>query len=472
MKLSQEPYKGTRDFYPEDMAIQKYIFSVMRRVVEKYGYQEYNASLLEETDLYRAKSGEEIVNEQTYSFTDRGGRDVTIRPEMTPTAARMGGRRRKELAFPLRWYSIPNMWRYEKPQRGRLREHWQLNVDMFGVENIEAEKEMIMISYDTMREFGVSEEKFIIKINSRRLMNAFYEYLGLDDAQSYRLSKLIDRKMKMGEKEFKAQAEEILGNDKRVKFLMKFLGVKRVEDAEKQELRINPASSAGQELGMGKEKKVEGKNRNWKLDTPIQRARIGNWEGGDGMKEIKDIMDGLKKSGIKNVVFDPTLMRGFDYYTGTVFEVFNTNPKNPRSVFGGGRYDDLVGIFGVEKVPGIGFGMGDVIIRDILETYKLLPVYRSSTDLYICKLSSDYLEFVDELAGYLRKEGVNVAVDYTNRKLGAQIKTADRQKIPFVVCIGEDEVKTGRFKVKNMKTGKEILTDREEIVIEIKKLCL
>ena len=169
-KLSMDPYRGTRDFYPEDMLVRNYMFDTMSRTVERYGYVEYGASLLEETALYKAKSGEEIVNEQTYSFTDRGGRDVTIRPEMTPTVARMIARRRKEFTFPLRWYSNPNLFRYERPQRGRVREHWQFNVDIFGIDSVSADIEIISVAYDIMRVFGAENKNFEIKINDRRLL--------------------------------------------------------------------------------------------------------------------------------------------------------------------------------------------------------------------------------------------------------------------------------------------------------------
>lgn len=440
-KLSVEPYKGTRDFYPEDMFLQKYIFSVMRRVVESYGYQEYNASILEETDLYRAKSGEEIINGQTYSFTDRGGRDVTIRPEMTPTVARLVARKRKELAFPLRWYSIPNLLRYERPQRGRLREHWQLNVDIFGVEGTGADKEMIMISSDIMKAFGAKDENFSIKINSRKIINYLLEnYLKIGKEQSYKISKLIDRKAKISEREFKGQAEQILKDEEKIKVFMKFLGADKVEEVEEM-------MKAGDESERGEK---------------VDREKMGT-------DNIKAVINDLKKLGIKNIIFDPTLMRGFDYYTGIVFEVFDNNPKNNRSLFGGGRYDDLVGIFNVEKVSGAGFGMGDVTIKDFLETYELVPEYKPPVDLYICKFGAENFAFADELAGNLRGEGINVAVDLTDRKIGAQIKIADRQKIPFVICIGEDEVRTGKFKVKNIRSGKESIVGKEKIGEEIKK---
>ena len=208
MALQTQPYKGARDFYPEDKREQKYLFKTMRTVVERFGYEEYDAPILESIELYKAKSGEEIVNEQTYTFTDRGGREVVIRPEMTPSVSRMVAAKRQELAYPLRWYSIPNLWRYERPQRGRLREHWQLNVDIFGVEGLSAEHELITIADSLLKEFGATREMYVIRINSRRLMDFIMtDYLGLDGVQSYTLSKLIDRIEKIPHEVFVADAD-------------------------------------------------------------------------------------------------------------------------------------------------------------------------------------------------------------------------------------------------------------------------
>lgn len=424
--LSTEPYKGTRDFYPEDMFLQKYIFEKMRKIVEKYGYIEYNASILEETALYKAKSGEEILNEQTYSFTDRGGREITMRPEMTPTIARMVARKRKELPFPLRWYSIPNLFRYERPQRGRLREHWQLNVDIFGVETIEADAEIISLSYDIMKEFGAGNADFQIRINNRKIINHLLnKYFKLSNESAYKISKLIDRKDKINEKEFISQAKIIL--EDRADLLIDFLNIKSINDV--------PKEIAGEE----------------------------------GINEIKFLFSNLESRGINNFIFSPSLMRGFDYYTGIIFEIFDTNPANSRSLFGGGRYDDLVGLFGVEKVSGVGFGMGDVTIKDYLETYKRIPEYKSTTEVYLCPLKQDYIKFANELAVYLRENGINTAVDITNRKIASQIKTADKQAIPFIICIGEDEIKTKKLKLKNLKESKEYLIKYEDLPNLIKK---
>lgn len=412
-KLSIESYKGTRDFYPEDMAVQKYIFETMRRAVESFGYVEYGASIIEETDLYRAKSGEEIVNEQTYTFTDRGGRDVTIRPEMTPTVARMIAKKRKELAFPLRWYSIPNLFRYERPQRGRLREHWQLNVDLFGVDAVSADIEVIEVSHAIMRSFGATNDDFRIRVNHRGLLNyVLHDYVGANDETAYALSKLIDRKAKMPEADFRTKAMELLGD-----MAERFFGFMETD-------RLEELSEEFQAL--------------------------------PSVKQLRELIETLEKRGIGNVEYDPTIMRGFDYYTGIVFELHDTSPENNRSLFGGGRYDDLVGLFGVEKVSGVGFGAGDVTIHDFLETRGLVKdVAMSTVDCTLCLLDPAYEKHANMLAMYLRERGLNIEIDLSGRKIVSQIKTADKHGVRHVVCIGEDEAKTEKYKVKDLRSGEE-----------------
>lgn len=421
-QLDTGPYKGVRDFYPEDQFIQNYIFNTWRKTVEKFGYVEYEASILEPSELYRAKSGEEIVNEQTYSFTDRGGRDVTLRPEMTPTVARMIAGRIKELSFPLRWFSIPNLFRYEAPQRGRLREHWQLNVDIFGVENIEADTEIINIAYDLMINFGANQKDFSIRINSRKIINKLYNLFKLDSDSAHKISKLIDKKDKVSIDEFRDKVTEVIG-DKADAFLS-------IIDSP--------------------EKIIENLGRD---DEDVQ--------------SILNLLDKLSKLGIKNAVFDQTLMRGFDYYTGMVFEVFDTNPENKRSIFGGGRYDELTSLFDTESVPAVGFGSGDVIIKDFLETRSLLPKYQSPTKLYIAPISEDLYTETRQLAQKLRDLGVNTAVDWSKKKVGDKIKTADRQKIPYTMVVGDDEIKSGQFKLKHLETGEEISLDLDGIAAKL-----
>jgi len=430
-RLETQSYKGVRDFYPEDQAIQEYIFGIWRTVAESFGYVAYSGSILEPAELYRAKTGDEIVNEQTYTFTDRGGREVTLRPEMTPTVARMVAARKRELPFPLRWFSIPNLFRYENPQRGRLREHWQLNVDLFGAKTIDAEVEVIALAVEILRKFGLTDEKFSIRINSRTVMNAILiDWLRLSEENSRAVSKLIDRKEKMPRSEFDEKLSALLGEHNQV--LLTLLNSKNLEEFSSH-LPTNDALTSG-------------------------------------MSEIKDLLAKLEGLGITNAIFDQTLMRGFDYYTGIVFEIFDTNPNNRRSLFGGGRYDELLNIFGSEPVPAVGFGMGDVTMRDVLETYNLLPAYTPPTDLYICHTSQNVLPFIHDLAATLRGQNIRVAIDLSERKVGDQIKTADKHKIPCVVCVGEEEVSGKKFTVKCLADRSETTVSESEIHTVIKKV--
>ncbi len=417
-KLETAPYKGVRDFYPEEMFAQNYMFSVMRKTAESFGYVEYNASILEPAELYKAKTGEEIVNEQTYTFKDRGEREVTLRPEMTPTVARMIAGKLREIPMPARWYSIPNLFRYENPQKGRLREHFQLNVDLFGVENIEGDTEVISVAYALMKNFGAKDQDFEIKINSRKIINDLYSLFNISAENSYKISKIIDKKEKISLEIFQESIETILGE-------------------ETQDF-------------------IESLNSGKKLVEKLS-------EDNGNIKNLLNLIEDLSQAGVKNVVFTPTLMRGFDYYTDIVFEIFDTNPDNRRSLFGGGRYDNLLDIFGAPKVPAVGFGMGDVTLKDFLETRSLIPEYKPSADLYICRLDQKHSKEIGQIAQRLREKGVNVSVDLTAKKVGDQIKSADKQKISFVMCVGEDEIKSGEFKIKNLETGEEKTMKEEDI---------
>ncbi|MEX0931892.1 MAG: histidine--tRNA ligase [Candidatus Paceibacterota bacterium] len=382
-KLSTESYKGVRDFYPKDMAVQKYIFQIMRETVESFGYVEYGASILEPAELYRSKTSDEIVNEQTYTFTDRGDREVTLRPEMTPTVARMVAQKRRELGFPLRWYSIPNVFRYERPQRGRLREHWQLNVDVFGMDSLDADIELLTISHTLLKNFGLSQNDFEIRINDRAAFDTFLKSQGLTDEEVAKARKLIDKKDKV--ENFDALMEAELGK------------------------KIN-------------------------LEMPQSEAVA------TVIKELSDI-------GITNVVFTPTLVRGFTYYTGIVFEVFDTHPENNRSLFGGGRFDNLLSLFDNEQVPAVGFGMGDVTIRDALDARGILQntVTGGVADVGILTLDDCSRSFVLSLANELRAKNLSVETDYTSRKIGDKIAKAEKRGTKTIICVGKTEEETNLF---------------------------
>lgn len=415
MTLSTQPYKGARDFYPEDKRLQKYIFTVWRRVTEGFGYEEWDAPVLEPLELYLAKTGEEIVNEQTYVFEDRGGRKVVVRPEMTPSTSRLVAGRRQELGYPLRWYSIPNLWRYERPQHGRLREHWQLNVDIFGLDNLGAEAEVIQVADSILQEFGATRTMYTIKLNSRKLMDFIMNgYLALNSVQAHTLAKLIDRKAKLPPETFAAEAETIFTETQRQAGmpdkLHELLAVRTIDD----------------------------------LPSEIRKHQ--------SVQELANLMYMLQALGITNFEFDITLMRGFDYYTDIVFEIFDNNPKNNRSMMGGGRYDGLVGLFGVEPVPTVGFGLGDVTMQNFLEGHNLLPPIRTETDVYVVLVGDVYLPGQGVIAE-LREMGLNVAVDLTGRKIDKQIKTAVKKGIHYAMFIGQKDIDEAQYEIRNLVTG-------------------
>lgn len=415
MTLPTQPYKGARDFYPEDKRLQKYMFGLMRRVAEQFGYEEYDAPVLEPLELYLAKTGEEIVNEQTYTFEDRGGRRVAIRPEMTPTVSRMVAAKRQELAYPLRWYSIPNLWRYERPQRGRLREHWQLNVDIFGVDNLLAEAEIIQVADGILKAAGATHDMYSIRLNNRKLMDFILkDYLSLDGVQRHTIAKLIDRMHKMPHEAFVAEADAIFTPSQR------------------------DAGASNKLMGLLKTKTIE------HLPEAVRQHSTA--------LELKELLHVLKEAGVTNAVFDLTIMRGFDYYTGIVFEIFDEDPDNNRSMLGGGRYDGLVGLFGVEPLPTVGFGLGDVTLENFIRGHNLMPALRPETDVYLVLIGNVYAQ-VQRAIDELREMDVNVAVDVSGRSADKQIKTAVKKGLHYAMFVGQKELKDEQYEIKNLLTG-------------------
>jgi histidyl-tRNA synthetase len=418
--LTTQPYKGVRDFYPADMAVQRYIFDTWSETAERFGYERYDASVLEPSTLYKAKGAEnaEMVNEQTYTFTDRGEREVTLRPEMTPTVARMIAGKSRELAWPTRWYSIPNLFRYERAQRGRLREHWQLNVDMFGANGYTSDVEIIQLAHQIFLDFGATEDMFEILINNRTTMNHAYAALGITDPEMVTaITRLNDRKDKITDEEYVAALTEI------------------TSDAE--------------------------------LTTAI-KAMIESADPGDNL-----VVATLKDLGINNVRIDRSLARGFDYYTGTVFEFKDTHPDNNRSLLGGGRYDNLTSLFGGEAVSGIGFGFGDVTMKDFLVTHDLMPEQVSVTSpaMALLPMGPEQNLAAMQLAQDIRATGLSVSVDTTDRKIGKKIATAANANIIYIITIGEDEVSSGTYTMKHLETGKDASGTLPELMSHLIELA-
>jgi len=400
--LSTESYKGVRDFYPADWAKLSAVFEGAREVLRAHGYEEYQASPLEHSELYESKGNEEIINEQTFSFEDRGGRRVTLRPEMTPTLARMVAGKRRELAFPLRWFSIGNRFRYERPQKGRLREFFQTDVDLIGLPEGEADIEIVMLAANILKSFGAKDADFSIRINSRKLLRLASEAVGLpagDSARAY--WQLIDRKAKMSNVDFETARKEFSADP-----------LKEIE---------------------------EGSN------TAVVEEK----------KRVMTLVEELHKRGVSNVSFDTYIVRGFDYYTGIVFEVNDTSPENPRTLFGGGRYDSLVTMFGGDTIPAVGFAFGDVTFLDFLETHNLAPKTNTAPQLYIGTPSPEDAKKAQEFATALQESGVRTFVNLTPKGLGDQIKDASRRGIPYFVAYGSQEAKSKKVRVKKLSNGTE-----------------
>lgn len=427
--LSSQPYKGTRDYYPADKRVQNYIFGVWQKVCKSFGYEEYGAPMLEPLEVYTAKSGQELATEQTYTFTDRGDRTVAIRPEMTPSISRMIAAKRQELAYPARLFSIANYMRYERPQRGREREFWQLNADIFGADGALSEAEIITMGAEIMKAFGAKDDMYTIKINNRKVINFMMtDYLGLDAVQSQLMIRLFDRKDKITNEEFRDQAIDIFGEaaaPEGLQKIAKLLTAKTMDELPE-----------------------------------ILREY-------EAVKEVQELFSLLTAAGVKNTIFDITLMRGFDYYTGTVFEFFDMHPENRRAMFGGGRYDGLVGLFGAEPISAVGFAPGYTMTELFLQSHKLLPKLSSTTEVYIVVLGKA-LVAATELATKLREEGVNVELDFTGRKLDKQLKTAVKKEIPFIIFVGEDELESEIYPFKDTASSEEQKLSFERIVSSVK----
>lgn len=414
--LSTEPYKGVRDFYPEDWALFQAVLEKAHRTLRSWGYEEYNASPLESSVLYEKKTSEEIVNEQTYTFEDRGGRRVTLRPEMTPTLARMVAARQKQLYFPIRWYSIGNRFRYERPQKGRLREFYQVDVDCIGLGEGEADIELITLADEMMKTFGATGSEYVIRVNSRTLLTKACEVAGLDSDRTKTYMRLLDKKAKMPAAEFAAGVSEIT--------------------------EVDPLSL------------IESN------DSRVEAERT----------QVLSLIETLKTRGVSAAVFDPTLTRGFDYYTGVTFEVFDTNPENPRALLGGGRYDRLLALFGGDPIPAIGFAFGDVTFIDFLRTHNLLPEPNVRPDIYLATPTPEDRPRAAAFASSLRAEGMKVFTNLTERPLKDQVRDAVRRNIPYLIAYGAEEAASGQIRLKALATGVEQLVEARDIAEYISAL--
>jgi len=411
--------KGTRDFYPDDMAVRRWMFDIIRDVSTRFGYQEYDGPCLEFIDLYAAKSGEELVKEQAFVFSSRGDDLLTLRPELTPTLARMVAQQQYELPLPLRWWSIGPFWRYEKPQRGRTREFYQWNIDLIGTETVAADAEIVAVAASFLKETGLSPKQVCIYVNNRRLMDEAFSKLEIVKDLRPAVFRVVDKLDKLSEKDWRAYALEIGLSAHQVDGLLNLL--------------------SNQDL----------------------------WQDSDELVAFFDLIQTFDVADY--VTYNPKVIRGLDYYTGTVFEAFELGGQS-RAILGGGRYDNLVADVGGMRMPGVGFAMGDVVMELVLRDAGVIPERLGNKPQVIVTLFNEsVLDETMRVAAEIREAGIRTVIYPEPDKLGKQFKYADKLDIPVAVILGPDELADGKAAVKNLKTREQVTIDRVELTGQIEK---
>ena len=418
MKTRIQTVKGTRDFYPEQMALRNWLYTNMRAAAQAFGYQEYDGPFIETLDLYAAKSGEELVKKQSFVFQDRGGDEITLRPELTPSLARMVAARQAQLPRPIRWWSFGPFWRYEQPQKGRSREFFQWNVDLLGMENPAADAELVGVAATFFDRIGLTPAEVKIQFNNRRLMEAELRTLGLADRKAD-VFRLFDRRDKMKPAEWDRYAAEM-----------------GVSEAELAGLRMLLA------------------------DRDL-------WRKSD---ECTAFVQAVQALGVSAYLeYEPTIVRGLDYYTGIVMEARDREGEF-RAILGGGRYDNLVGDVGGDRLPGLGFAMGDVVIGLVAQKYGKLPPLRTApTEVLVTTFDAASQPDALRLAAELRAAGLKVEWYPEAAKLDRQLKYANTQGIPFALIVGPDEAAKGIVTLKDLNAREQATYQRPQIAAELQR---
>ncbi len=413
-----QPVRGTRDFYPEDMAFRQWLNNQIREASTQFGYQEFDGPFLERLELYAAKSGDELVKEQSYVFPDRSGSMIALRPELTPSLARMVAQRGKGLTLPLRWWSFGPFWRYERKQKGRSREFFQWNIDLIGVDTPEADAELVAVAATLFRNVGLTADMIRIKVNNRRLAEKQLQKIGIQGELLPTTFRLIDRQDRMTPDAWKSYALESGLKEEQFTGLMKML---KDLDAWKTSPEMLQYFKAAEALG------------------------------------ADEYLD-----------YDPTIIRGLDYYTGTVYEARDVK-GNHRSILGGGRYDDLVSVVGGNPIPGTGFAMGDVVFGLVLDENGIKPDLRvSPTDILITTFEEGGESSSIQISTELRDAGYRVEWYPEPVRLQRQFKYADRNEIPLVIIIGPDEIESDKVSLKDMVSGEQVSFDRSDLLTRIR----
>ncbi len=423
--------KGTRDFYAEQMAIRNWIVDKWRRVSLRNGFEEYDGPIFEYLDLYRAKSGEGIVSE-LFHFTDRGNRQLAIRPEMTPTIARMINARANSLPRPIKWFSVPRICRAERPQRGRLREFFQWNIDIVGVDNELSDAECVFVALDLFRELGLTPDDMVMKINSRSLLSALLEAWEFEPQRHEDIYTVLDKRDKLPGEVFEAEVDKISRNDH-----------------EKETL-----------LTLGQARGPNG-------FTSIEELASGNKKAKQELDRLRNVLELLQQMQVGDYCeFDMGVVRGLAYYTGVVFEGFGKKGLK-RAICGGGRYDQLLEILGGPPMSGIGFGTSDVVIMDLLEEIGRVPAEaKNSTqcDFFVIDADQELFNEVITLTAKLRSKGFAASFSYRRQNVGKQLKQAANRQAGCAVIIGSEYTEKNVIGVKNLQSGQQIEVSLEKFL--------
>lgn len=416
---------GFRDFPPEDFALRSHIQEAWRRVSRRYGFLEYDGPPLEPLELYTEKSGEEIVG-QLYNFVDKGDRAVALRPEMTPSLARILGERSRGMSKPIRWFSVPQLFRYERQQRGRLREHFQWNVDIVGESDVAADAEVLAVGIDGLRELGLGAHDFSARVSDRRLLAALLGAIGVAEGRVGAAFGVIDKIERMPPDKASATLREEVGlSDDAVTALLDLLDVHELD---------------------------------------ALRTRWGDRDDvGPELERLADYFGALAAMGLDDFVrLDLRIVRGLAYYTGIVFELFDLGGEL-RAICGGGRYDRLLELVGGEPLAAVGFGMGDVVLGELLAQRGLVPEYAPALDFYIVTVGPAQRGDALRIAHALREKGHSVTYSLRDQAVGKQMRAAGREGAREVLVVGPDELARGRVLARNMATGEEREVGVEEL---------
>jgi len=414
-----QPVKGTRDFYPEAMAQRTWLYERIRAVARRFGYQEYEGPILEPLSLYAAKSGEELVKEQAFLLRDRGGDELAMRPELTPTLARMIAQKQAQLPRPIRWWSFGPFWRYERPQKGRTREFFQWNIDLLGLDDPRADAELLAVAAGFFREVGLGAGEVVLQVNNRRLMDGCLARIGIDGEAKKSAFRLIDKRDKLAPPAWAAYAGTLGFSAEQVAALSTLL--------EDREL--------------------------WRESA-----------------ELSTLFDLLEAYGVRKLIeYEPSVIRGLDYYTGTVFEARDREGEF-RAILGGGRYDNLVADVGGDPLPGVGFAMGDVVVGLVLEKYGRLPATRPAPARVLVTLfGAEMTAEAVRAAQALREAGVDAEIYPEPAKMAKQFRYADQLGIPFAIVIGPDEAAQGRVALKELASGSQEVLPLAEAVERLRR---